>query len=819
VSIVFRRTVSVCLALIALATAALPGTISRSASAATSTAADTPGVFAVQLASVERVAQILRSLYPHARIVPDHASNTIVAFATATQIAQMRTIVQQLDVRNPTQLQTTAVVLKAMNPQALVPRLHALFPAARFSTAPNRTLLIAANATDLAQIKDLIASIDVAPVPAPSAALASEAVTLAQASPDDVAQTLRAQFRGVRASASGNTIVLSGPSDAVQAAKSLATELDKPPQQIAYTQIYRLRSVDAQSVANLLQQSFPTIRVTVEKDLNALTILAPPALQARIADGVQQLDGGTHVSAPRGGAPAVQQPGETSLPVQGANGETIEVANLRAAIPAVGATGGTTTATDIANAVQSTLARSAPSLHITVQPNSTQLILAGSADDVRLGKELIDRLDVTQKLVVLDTEILEVDESDAKNLGLLLQTPSGATVPGISTTISEVVPTPQPNFSAPPQFLGLLPFTRTGLSLGVQLNLLVSHGNARILADPRITTISGRTATIRAGDNITVVTQAGGGAGTVATTQLQTFQTGVSLDITPVINSGNFISILLHPVVNNLSGYSAGIPQISTRDTQTTVGMQADQTLIIGGLIEDSQTSTITKIPVLGDLPLIGGAFRNKQFSRQRNELVITVTPHIVTPGSPESTIGGPVSLAIPTPQALPTLAPGTLLPTPRPILSHSPAVIATIAPLPILTPTPVASAKPGGPTPAAFASANVFTYGSPPGNTFAAAEDPPTIYYATLSPTVLHANNTFNVAAITGSNISNVYLGSATGQLQLAHSGGPGFWQGSFVFSPQSVPAGATKIIYVLTATKEDGTSAHVTIPVNYAP
>ena len=79
------------------------------------------------------------------------------------------------------------------------------------------------------------------------------------------------------------------------------------------------------------------------------------------------------------------------------------------------------------------------------------------------------------------------------------------------------------------------------------MNLAVQRGTAKVLANPRITTISGRTATIRAGDNITVLTTAGGSAGTVATTQLQTFQTGVSLDITPIVNSGNFISVTLHP--------------------------------------------------------------------------------------------------------------------------------------------------------------------------------------------------------------------------------------------------------------------------------
>ncbi|MBV8750783.1 MAG: type II and III secretion system protein, partial [Candidatus Eremiobacteraeota bacterium] len=127
----------------------------------------------------------------------------------------------------------------------------------------------------------------------------------------------------------------------------------------------------------------------------------------------------------------------------------------------------------------------------------------------------------------------------------------------------------------------------------------------------------------------------GGGTGTVATTQLQTFQTGVTLDITPVVNAGNFITVALHPTVNSLAGVANGIPQIATRDTQTTVAMHEDETLVIGGLIQDTTTRTTTKIPLLGDLPLIGRAFRNEELDGQRNELIITVTPHVVRLGAP----------------------------------------------------------------------------------------------------------------------------------------------------------------------------------------
>ncbi|MBV8581325.1 MAG: hypothetical protein JOZ86_11935 [Candidatus Eremiobacteraeota bacterium] len=278
--------------------------------------------------------------------------------------------------------------------------------------------------------------------------------------------------------------------------------------------------------------------------------------------------------------------------------DAIEVVTLKAAVPGLNGAP-SSSANDIAVTVAQAL--QGQNLHVTVPPNGTQLVLSGSTSAIRLAKNLIDQLDVEQKLVVLDTEIVEVDESVAKSLGLSFSSPVVTSTSPLTTS-----------------------------SVALTLNLLIRQGKGRVLADPRITTISGRTATIRAGDNIAILTTTGGGTGTVATTQLQTFQTGVTLDITPVVNAGNFITVALHPTVNSLAGVANGIPQIATRDTQTTVAMHEDETLVIGGLIQDTTTRTTTKIPLLGDLPLLGRVFRNEELDGQRNELIITVTPHVV---------------------------------------------------------------------------------------------------------------------------------------------------------------------------------------------
>ncbi len=683
---------------------------------------------------------------------------------------------------------------------------------ARIETAPNRTLLISATPGDLAQIKVLVAAIDTPPAtPTPAAAGPVEAVRVTKASPRDVARAVANQFRGVRASVAGQSVVLGGPAEDVAKAKALVALIDQPQAGVRYTQVYRLRFVDARSVGDLIARSFRDAQVTTDADLNALSIVATPAQHARIGDAIAQLDASGGVAGSgAGGAPGVLQPGASEAAIGAGQ---VEVISLKAAAPGLNGAP-SSSATDIATTVTQALQSQAPDLRITVPPNGTQLVLTGGTYAIRLAKALIDQLDVEQKLVILDTEILEVDETAAKNLGLSFTSPT------IGTTFSETTPN-APNGGTPPPFVNFQPLTRSPVSFGITLNLLVQSGKGRVLADPRITTISGRTATIRAGDNIAILTTTGGGTGTVATTQLQTFQTGVTLDITPVVNAGNFITVALHPTVNSLAGIANGIPQIATRDTQTTVAMREDETLVIGGLIQDTSTRTDTKIPILGDLPLIGRAFRNSETNSERNELVITVTPHIVTPGSRAYSPGPPLPV-VPSPAPLPTLAPGTRLPAARPApppLAPAPLAPAALPPgVPAAPASTAPSSRLGPPSPSAAPAAapDVFTFGSTPASTAAGPNDPVRIYALTFGPTALRNGTPVHFTATTSANAVRLTIGYPGFSTSIGQSS-PGAWESSYTFSAGGLAPGPAHL--TVTASRLDGTTATAQIPVTVVP
>jgi hypothetical protein len=267
-----------------------------------------------------------------------------------------------------------------------------------------------------------------------------------------------------------------------------------------------------------------------------------------------------------------------------------------------------------------------------------------------------------------------------------------------------------------------------------------------------------------------------------------------------------------------LAGISNGIPQIATRDTQTTVAMREDETLIIGGLIQDTTTRFDTKIPLLGDLPLVGRAFRNESLTRSRNELIITVTPHIVTPGTPFVSPGPPLP-AIPTAAPLPTLAPHTVLPRARATLPPPPARAPTaspdaapVGPAPGATPHPSASASP-----APAGDTNAFAFGQPPASNLAGPGDPVRIFAVTFAPTVVRNGTPVRFTAITTTNVGRLTIGRPGFETSIAQVA-PGRWESAYNFTASGqAPQGAAQL--VVTAARADGASATLKIPITVLP
>ena len=749
----------------------------------------TPSVLPLTIITAGRAAARLRPLFPQASIREDAQSNSLVVIATPADLQSMRTVLQGIDVKSPTTVVTQAIAVRTTRADKISSQLHESFPSARIAVVGEKQLLVTAIPSDLEQIKNAVLALDSPLVTPPPTAMTSEAVRVIQRRPQDIARAVTRQVANVRAAVSGGTVVLTGPPDAVMRAKALVAQIDLPPFDARYTQVYRIRSFDAASVADLLRRSFRDIDISVDTSLNALAVNATAAQQQRIADSLAQLD-----------APQTNIPGAAGFAGLSGGGSTTELITLKSAMPGQNLGG-----VDPVSAIVQALTQIAPDIKVLQLGAPGQLALIGPASSIRNAKDFIEKVDIIPPQVVLDTEILEIDETVAKNLGLQL------TAGTFSTTFSETTPPVNADGTAG-KLIALQPLTRTPISFAAQINALIQNGTGRVLADPRITTLSGHTATIRAGDTISILTTTSGNAGTIATTQIQSFQTGVTLDITPLVDAQGGITVLLHPVVNSLTGTLNGVPEISTRDTQTTVHLHNEETLVIGGLIQESNNRTINKIPILGDLPLVGKLFQNSNVNDSRNELIIVVTPHIVVQGA--TVLPGPPFREMPVPKALPTLPPDARLPEPNGQLPAKPIPTPVSAVAPAAAP-PTASPAPA---PSAFAATNVFTFGSAPQNNFAKSTDPAQIFFATLSPTVVSNGTSVRVAAITTSNVNAVKLQIGNQAVGLGQIG-PGRWQGTFPFPAGSYSNSQSAITLALTATKLDGGSATIPIVINISP
>ena len=503
---------------------------------ASPTPSPVPAVIQVQVMHVEQAAAIVHQLFPDVSVRTDPSANAIVVVGPPGDVEQVRTVLQGLDVRNPNQPTLEVVQLHTIKPDALVHRVAALFPNASITVASKNSVLLKAKPLDSTQIKALIASLDAPPIASPSPPPDPvDTVDIKQAKPIAVARAVERNVPHVRISVSGSSLLITGDQQSVTAAKALVANLDVPPVGASVTQVYHLKSVDATSVANLVQKTYPNATIVTDTDLNAISVRGTAAEQQRIGDAIDQLDG------KQNGAPGAMGGMNSGAAMSDGN---VAVVQLKSAIPGSGGAP-STTAQDIATAVTQALGQLASGLHITVMQNSTSLILTGDPSGIRLAKDLIAKLDVTPPLVELDTEVLEIDGSLAKNLGLEL--PQAV----LSTTFEEVQPTPDP-YGNPGRLGKIAPITRTPLQLTAELNLLVQHGDGRVLANPRIVTLSGHDATFQAGDTLSILTTTGGGVGTTVTTQLQSFNTGVTLDITPIVTADGNIMVTVHPTVNSL---------------------------------------------------------------------------------------------------------------------------------------------------------------------------------------------------------------------------------------------------------------------------
>ncbi len=160
-------------------------------------------------------------------------------------------------------------------------------------------------------------------------------------------------------------------------------------------------------------------------------------------------------------------------------------------------------------------------------------------------------------------------------------------------------------------------------------------GKAKVLSDPKVATLNNKEANINITTQIPyTTTETTAATPPISTTKVTYLTTGIVLKVTPTITSDGRIAMKINPSVSQPSAtitpVAGGAPGIDTRSADTNVIVKDGETIVIGGLIHDTQSEAVFKIPILGDIPILGYLFRKKSMSRTRMELLIFVTPRVI---------------------------------------------------------------------------------------------------------------------------------------------------------------------------------------------
>jgi len=274
----------------------------------------------------------------------------------------------------------------------------------------------------------------------------------------------------------------------------------------------------------------------------------------------------------------------------------------------------------VANKVSANTAVSDGTMKMVVDERANLVIFEASGLKYQSILPLIKRLDVMPRQVLLEATIAEVTLTDEFKAGFEFNLKEGNF--GFSTEgafgLSDIV-------GGSLQWAGSV---NTASLKAMQKNSLVN-----ILSNPTILVRDGTTATITVGDEIPITTSSDTNDETnVVRTNIERRQTGISLTVTPTINTEGVVIMEIDQTISNVldTEANAAASIILKREITTEVVANSGQTIILGGLISENSSNGDTKVPLLGDIPLLGHLFKSKADTKKKTELVILITPKII---------------------------------------------------------------------------------------------------------------------------------------------------------------------------------------------
>ena len=286
--------------------------------------------------------------------------------------------------------------------------------------------------------------------------------------------------------------------------------------------------------------------------------------------------------------------------------------------------------------------------NLTVDKATNSLLFYGTASEAQKVRAVLDQIDIPYEQVSLEAQVMSINKTDSKNLGIEWEwskapqyyeeyTPEKITIDAATGKITSIEPAEITRASSFNKGTtgGIISFGRSPDGLpyefyyAAKINALINNGKANILSKPKITTINGKEATINIGGEVPIPTLTV--SDNTTTTTYEYKETGIILKYTPRVNDDGYITAKIHTEVSTPT-YDADAKayRFNKRSADTQVRLKDGETMVIGGLIGSDESKVMSKIPFLGDLPILGRFFSNVNNSKNESEVIIFVTARIV---------------------------------------------------------------------------------------------------------------------------------------------------------------------------------------------
>lgn len=312
-------------------------------------------------------------------------------------------------------------------------------------------------------------------------------------------------------------------------------------------------------------------------------------------------------------------------------------------------------------------------VNIDAHEDSNSLVITAEPDMMRSLEEVIRQLDVRRAQVQVEAIIVEVFEGDGTTLGVQWATEAGGgtqftnggvgigalgvaidqaedksestnvrdnegnlVVDELGNAVVQTVTT-EGDFSALGQLLGGVNGLLVGVikdGWGAVVQAVSTDTNSNILATPHLTTMDNEEAFFIVGQEVPIIT-----GSTSSSNNANPFQTvdrkevGIKLKVTPQINEGDAVQLLIEQEVSSVSGATSVDISINKREIKTTVIVDDGGTIVLGGLIDEDVQESVSKVPLLGDIPILGNLFKSTSSSKRKRNLMVFIRPTIIRDG------------------------------------------------------------------------------------------------------------------------------------------------------------------------------------------